>query len=208
MAGGFLPWIDIQFHDDDGEPLALGSVESFLAGLSTPAVTYSDAELTTALPVVIDLGADGRPTTNVWLDNHYYKFVIKDALGATVRTIDGVGSPGDIFAATYGTIAVTASALDETSGFTITNETFVTVDSTGGANPAVINLPAAADYSKAVIIKNMGTIALAITPNGADTIDGIAAAYTVAASASPLFRSVTLMSDGVDAWWVVASVGV
>jgi hypothetical protein len=208
MPGSLISWIEQRTALADGEPNALGSLETFIAGTSTPAVTYADADLQTANPVVLDLGADGRPTVDVFMAAHYYKVICKNAAGATLYTVDGVGSPGDIYAATYGVITTEASALDEVSGFTVTDETFVTMDSTGGASPCVVILPAAADYTKAVTIKNMGTIALAITPNGSDTIDGIAAAYAVAASASPLFRSVTLMSDGVDAWWVMGSVGV
>lgn len=208
MPGGLIPWIPQQFFDADGAPLSLGSVETYIGGTSTPAVTYADADLVTANPTTIDLGADGRPTVDIFLANHYYKMIVLDADAVEVFTIDGVGSPGDIYAANYGVIDLEASALSEASGFTVTAETFVTMDSTGGANPCLVNLPAAADYTKALTIKNMGTIALSIVPDGADTIDGIAAAYAVAASATPLFRTVTLKSDGVDAWWVVSSVGV
>lgn len=211
MPGELIPWIPMQFFDDDGVPLSLGTLETYIAGTSTPAVTYEDADLAVANPVIIDLLASGKPADPIFLAAHGYKFVVKDADGNTIQTIDDVENVGQVFAATYGTQLVSASALDEASGYIVPDDdtiTFVTMDSTGGANPCVVTLPAASARSKPLVIKNMGTIALAVTPNGSDTIDGIAAAYTVAASASPLFRTITLNSDGVDAWWVTASVGV
>jgi len=51
-------------------------------------------------------------------------------------------------------------------------------------------------------------VALSLVPNGADTIEGIAAAYTVAASASPLFRTVILCSDGSSAYWIIGGIGI
>lgn len=211
MPGELIPWIRHQFLDADGAPLSLGTLSSFVAGTSTPAATYSDATLATANPVVIDLDASGLTPGPVFLGAFGYKFELANSLGAVILTIDSVENVGQVFAATYGTQLVSASALDEASGYIVPDDdtiTFVTMDSTGGANPCVVTLPAASARSKPLVIKNMGTIALAVTPNGSDTIDGIAAAYTVAASASPLFRTITLNSDGVDAWWVTASVGV
>ena len=211
MPGELIPWIEQRFFTEDGAPLSLGTVETYIAGTSTPAPTYEDADLATANPVIIELLADGRPPDPIFLAAHGYKFIVKDADGAEVYTIDDVENVGQVFAATYGTQLVSESALDEASGYIVPDDdtiTFVTMDSTGGANPCVVTLPAASARAKPLVIKNMGTVPLAITPNGSDTIDGIAAAYAVAASASPLFRTVTLCSDGVDAWWVTASVGV
>ena len=210
MPGGLLPWIELRFFDADGAVLSAGTLETYIAGTSTPAVTYTESDLNplTANPTTITLDADGRPPDPIYLGQHGYKFIVKDALGATVYTFDEVQDVGAVWSATYGE-QLTVGAKDEASGYTVVEtDRLVTMDSTGGANPCVVTLPAAADFSASVTIKNMGTIALAVTPNGSDTIDGLAAAYTVAASASPLFRSITLISDGVDAWWIVASVGV
>lgn len=211
MPGELIPWLRHQLFDDDGAPLSLGSISSFLAGTSTPAATFSDATLATANPVVIDLDAAGLPPDPIYLGNFGYKFEIADADGAVIQTIDSVENVGQVFAATYGTQLVSESALDEASGYIVPDDdtiTLVTMDSTGGADPCVVTLCAASARAKPLVIKNMGTVALAVTPNGSDTIDGLAAAYTVAASASPLFRTITLNSDGVDAWWITAAVGV
>ena len=51
---------------------------------------------------------------------------------------------------------------------------------TGGASPCVVNLLPAADATQPLAIKNLGTVALAVTPNGTDTIDGVNAPYAVA----------------------------
>jgi len=56
-------------------------------------------------------------------------------------------------------------------------------------------------------IKNMGTEALSITPDGADTIDGLNAVYTVPAASSPNFPAITLVSDAVSDYFIVSSHG-
>jgi hypothetical protein len=94
------------------------------------------------------------------------------------------------------------------SGYTVlTTDRLVTVDSTGGPNPCVINLPAASEATQPLVIKNLGTVALAVTPNGADTIDTLASAYTVPVSATPVFPSIQMVPDGTSAWYILASHG-
>ena len=211
MPGGLIPWIEQRFFLPNGEPNALGSIQTLIAGTSTPAATYAQADLDpgSANPTTIDLDAEGRPETDIFLGPIAYKFLVFNAADVQLYSIDGVEDVGQVFAATYGNLQ-TEGSKNVVSGYEVDPETdsLITVNSTGGANPAVILLPAAADAARPITIKNMGTIALAITPNGAETIDGIAAAYAVAASASPLFRTVELKSDGVNAWWVTGSVGV
>lgn len=210
MPAGWIPWLDMVFQNAAGTaPNALGTLETFIAGTATPAATYSDSDLAVANPVILDLDASGRPEVDVYLAAHGYKFILKDALGATIWSRDNIEDVGQVFAATYGNLQ-TVGSKNVVSGYTVdpATDSLITVNSSGGATPCVINLPAAADAPTPITIKNMGTIALAITPNGVETIDGIAAAYAVAASASPLFRTVELKSDGVNAWWVTGSVGV
>jgi len=88
-------------------------------------------------------------------------------------------------------------------------DNFITVDSTGGANPCIINLPLADTRTFPLGIKNLGTIALAVTPNGSDTIDGVAAAYSVPVAATPEFPCIWLLPDpDGSGWWILASHGV
>jgi len=198
MAGELIPWIELRFLNADGtEPNALGTVETYVAGTSDPAVTYAQADLDpgSANPTTITLDADGRPPDPIFLAAHGYKFIVKNALAATLYTIDEVENVGQVFAATYGVLS-TEGSKNVVSGYEVDPETdrFVTVDSTGGADPCIIIMPAATDCPKPVTIKNLGTEPLAVTPDGAETIDGIAAAYAVPAAVSPLFPTVTLVA--------------
>ena len=80
-----------QFFDDSGIPLAGGKLLTYLAGTTTPAVSYTSSLGTTpnANPIVLD--AAGRPTAQIWLtDGLAYKFVVTDALDAPIRTYDNI----------------------------------------------------------------------------------------------------------------------
>jgi hypothetical protein len=74
-------------------------------------------------------------------------------------------------------------------------------DPSGGGFP--INLPAVTAFNRGqtIIIKNItGSVnAIAVTPNGADTIDGVAAAVNIATG----FASLTLVSDGASGWAII-----
>lgn len=61
------------------------------SGTTTPKATYTDATLTSvnANPVVLD----ARGEAQVWLGSGAYTFVLKDASGVTVWTVDGVIDP-------------------------------------------------------------------------------------------------------------------
>ena len=89
--------------DTDGSPLVGGLLETYVAGTSTPAPTYTDVDLLNpnSNPIVLD--AAGRAT--IFLAAASYKFVLKRADGSTVRTQDNIaatnlgqaGSLGEIF---------------------------------------------------------------------------------------------------------------
>lgn len=88
MSGTPMPVPRQQFFDNNGDPLAGGLLDVYLAGTTTRTDTYSDAALTTpnANPVVLD--SAGRAT--VFLDALSYKFVLKNSLGAVIWTQDEV----------------------------------------------------------------------------------------------------------------------
>ena len=77
-----------QLFDNEGAPLAGASVYSYLAGTSTPKPTYTDHTLSVANPNPMILDAAGR--ARVFYGSGIYKFVLKDALGVTLDTIDYV----------------------------------------------------------------------------------------------------------------------
>jgi len=205
MAAALLPWVKPQFSDAAGTPVASGKLYSFLAGTSTPQPTYSDSGLTTANANPIILNAAGQSTTTIYLLPTGYKFRLDDANNVTLWTVDQVEDVGAAFAASFGT-SLTTGGKAVTSGYTVlTTDRLITVASTGGASPCVINLPAASSATQTIAIKNTGTIALAVTPNGSDVIDGTNAAYTVTAASGVTQPTIFLAPDGVSAWYIVAS---
>jgi hypothetical protein len=83
------PYERRQYFDDNGDPLAFGTVETFAAGTAAHAVTYSDATGTpNTNPIVLD--AAGRCV--IYLAAASYKFLIRDQFGVIVGTVDPVAS--------------------------------------------------------------------------------------------------------------------
>lgn len=83
-----------EFADNDGNPLSGGLVYTYAAGTLTPKATFTDSGGLTpnANPVVLDVA--GRAV--IW-GSGSYKFIIRDSLGNTIRTVDNV--------TTYNTLA-------------------------------------------------------------------------------------------------------
>ena len=202
-----LVWVEQRFLDVNGDPLAGGWLQSYVAGTTTPLTLYTDADLNTPATNPVELDAYGRPPTPLYMAAAGYKFVVMDDALVVQYTFDNVVDDGQVFAVNFG-LVMNSGTTDVVSGYQVlVLDRLVTVNSTGGANPCVINLPAVSLATNMVCIKNMGTVALSVTPSGVDTIDGINAAFTVAASASPLFRSVVLVPNGVSGWHIWASHG-
>jgi hypothetical protein len=202
------------FTDLDGEPLASGYLLFYIAGTTTNGVVYADNQGSATLTNPVQLDSSGF--AQVFLSSAYlYDVVVKDSTSVVLYTVSGVGNPAQIAFAGLGNI-LAEGAKNVTSGYSIlSTDNLVTVNSTGGPSPALVNLPSATTRSTAgtgsgfqITIKNMGNVPLSIVPAGSDAIEGIAAAYAVAASASPLFRTVTLVSDGASAFWIIGGIGI
>jgi hypothetical protein len=207
MAAALLPWVKPQFFDAAGDPVASGKLYSFVAGTTTPQPTYSDVSLTTANTNPIVLNAAGESATTIYLLPTGYKFRLDDAANVPLWTVDHVEDVGAAFAASFGR-ALTAGSKAVTSGYTVlATDRLVTVASTGGPSPCVINLLAVADATQAVTIKNTCTVALSVVPHGSDTVDGVNAAFTVPAASAPTQPTIEIAPDGVSAWYVLASHG-
>jgi hypothetical protein len=205
MPAALLPWVKPQFSDAEGVPVASGKLYAFIAGTTTPQPTYTDVDLTLAHTHPIVLNAAGQAASNIYLLPTGYKFRLDDAAGVTLWTVDMVEDVGAVAAAGFGT-ALTEGGKDVTSGYTVlATDRLVTVASTGGASPCVINLPPCADATQPVAIKNTGTIALSVVPNGSDTLEGLSAAFTVAAASGATRPSIWVAPDGVSAWHILAS---
>lgn len=87
-----MPRIDLfddgPLFDAGGNLLVGGTIEAFEAGTSTPLALYSDSALTVAYAPIT--ASDGWLTQQVWGPVGYYKFVVKDAGGIVVKTLDNV----------------------------------------------------------------------------------------------------------------------
>ena len=203
-----------QFFDLEGNPLAGGFLQFYLAGTTTPEDIFHDVNGDAAWTNPVELDSSGFATGGIFLSPTLYDVVVMDSTLVELYTIEGVGNPGQIVFAGLGTTLATGSQ-NVVSGYQVlSTDQFVTVNSTGGPNPCVIQLPAASDRAAVgtnnglpLTIKNLGVLPLAITPNGADTIEVNNAVYTLAASADPLYRSVLMVSDGSSAWWILAGHG-
>jgi hypothetical protein len=64
---------------------------TYIAGTTTLQATYTDSTATTANtnPIILD----SRGEANVWLGGAIYKFVLKDADGALIWTVDNISAP-------------------------------------------------------------------------------------------------------------------
>jgi len=208
--GALIPWIEQRFFTADGVPLIGGKVWTYVAGTSTPQATYTDVDLTPESahtnPIILD--GEARPEDGpIFLLPNGYKFIVTDSEDVPQYTIDNIENVGQVFAGTFGTI-LSEGSKNVTSGYVVLNtDRLVTVDSAGGADPCVITLPPAADATQPLCIKNFGNIVLAVTPDGTDTIDSQLGAYTVPIATNPPQPSVLMVSDGVSAWYILASHG-
>lgn len=203
-----LPWIAQQFLDADGNPLAGGKLYSYEAGTVTPLPLYTDVNLTTPATNPVILDSTGQPATVLYVLAQGYKYKLTDADDNVLWTRDEIEDVGATFASQFGLVLAEGSK-NVVSGYQVlTTDRLVTVNSFGGADPCVIQLPAAADATQPLTIKNLGNIALAVTPDGSDTVDTLNAAYEVPAAVDPLYPTITLVPDGVSAWFITSSHGI
>lgn len=82
-----------QFFDNSGNVLTGGKIYTYLAGTTTPAVTYTSSSGVTAHPNPIILNAAGRvpDSGEIWLtDSISYKFVLKDQNDVLIATYDNI----------------------------------------------------------------------------------------------------------------------
>lgn len=107
MTAVLAPSPYLAFYDSDGNPLNGGLIYTYSAGTTTPKATYTDsgAGTSNANPVVLD--SAGRAV--IWISGNY-KFVVKDSLGSTIRTVDNISSSAAALGdADYGDITVSGS---------------------------------------------------------------------------------------------------
>lgn len=88
MSANLAPYIFPQLLDNNGDPLVGGKIHTYMAGTTTPLATFADESGTepNTNPIVLD--SAGR--YEMWLKDHYYKFVLTDADDVVIKTIDRV----------------------------------------------------------------------------------------------------------------------
>ena len=91
--GAPAPVIPQQFFDNTGDPLASGTIATYVTGTSTSAVTYSDAALNTrhANPIVLD--SAGR--ASVFLSaTQVYRWILSDSSNVQIWSRDDIRPVG------------------------------------------------------------------------------------------------------------------
>lgn len=88
-----------QLFDSQGRVLAGGTINTYLAGTTTPQQTYADNLGITPNSVNISLDSAGRPSQEIWLTGGIkYKFIVLSSTavqqGPTYDNISGVNDPG------------------------------------------------------------------------------------------------------------------
>ncbi len=181
-------------EESDGSPLSLGYLLYFLEGSSTPEDVEADADGSVSLGTRVDLDANGM-ATSVFFHPLGYRLEVYNAqnvlqAGQSCDTLEDVGAA---FASNQGTFFA-AGTKDASSGYTATNDDFlITTDANDTTNPFILNLQPSAERTQPLTIKHQSAFALAVTPDGTETIEAVAAAYSVPAAASPNLPTVTLL---------------
>jgi hypothetical protein len=89
MVAQLVPDLYYKDFTNGGTPLAFGQVFTYAAGTTNPQATYVDSTQTTQNTNPIILNARGE--AQIWLDQTLiYKFVVTDANGNVIRTVDQV----------------------------------------------------------------------------------------------------------------------
>lgn len=87
VAPAFYP----QWTDDDGVPLAGGSIATYEAGTTTPVAVYTDSGLTVPFSNPIVLDSAGRASGPIFPPvSPAIKYVVSDSNSVVVATIDSI----------------------------------------------------------------------------------------------------------------------
>ena len=129
------PSPSLQFFDANGNPLAGGKLYTYESGTTTPLATYANKNgLPNSNPVTLNY----RGEANIWLDSKLYTFVLTNAFGDVIWTVNDIGTvtiTGIYNVRDYG--AVGDGVTDDTAAF----QAAITAATAGG----VIYAPAG-DY--------------------------------------------------------------
>ena len=83
-----LPYTKQRFFDGNGNPLAGGTLHTYIAGTLDPLETFTDSKGDTANENPIVLDANGE--ADVWVSSDPLKIVLRSSEGALIRTVDNI----------------------------------------------------------------------------------------------------------------------
>jgi len=159
-----------QFIDANGDPLVGGRIETYLAESSTPAATYTDDSGSTPQSNPIYLDSLGKPTLGpIWLTGGVsYKFIIKNAAGSTLWTIDNIAGVNDAtlsqsewlesgFVPTYINATSFSVAGDQTGTLQI-NRRLRTTNTSGFIYSTITNSVFAAGITTVTLVNSAGVL--------------------------------------------------
>lgn len=207
-----------QLFDSQGRVLASGTINTYLAGTTTPQATYADNLGVTPNSVNISLDSAGRPSQEIWLTGGIkYKFIVLSSTGVqqgpTYDNISGVNDPGTGAAATSDWIAGTTPTYISASQFSVTGDQRTTY-AVGRRVKATITAGTTYGTVSAVSYASVTTVTVLVDSTALDSglsavwygidgtlnpsVDAIAATYkdTIAPPSSPV--SVATITQRVD----------
>lgn len=198
-----------------GAPLALGQLQFFIAGTTTPQAVYADSLGATSLGFTVNLTGIGQPTTGsnptgIYLLPTGYKLRILDSTSALIYEQDNIEDVGAAFLGALGTFLATGSTVTVTDGYTVPSNNAVLMVIANMTTTGVLNLPPVSSRTQPLTCKNVGSVPMLLTPNGTDNLETLAASatYSVAAAATPTFPSAVLLPNGVSTYWIQSSHGI
>lgn len=148
--------------DDNGDPLSGGKMDTFESGTTTPKVTFTSEDESTANanPVILDAG--GR--ADVWLDSGSYTFVLKDSADNVIDQIDNItGAASNVFGADV--VEVSTS-----TNITLSNNNNV-INCTAGLTLSLLDV-GTAEEGFIFSVKNSSAGQVIMDPDASELIDG------------------------------------
>lgn len=212
LPGALSPWFEqrvLKVTDEGLVPNAGGFISTRATDLTTEKLTYttSDVDPSTGIPHEnpIELDSSGRPPSPIYLSPSGYSFYVYDSDMVLLYSVNFVEDVGSAFLSTQANVQTEGTDATVSPYIVAASDNLVTVSS--ATNPFIVQLPSAADRGTPLIIKNLSAVTVRVTPSGAQTIENIAAYFSVGSSSSPTFKTITLDSDGVSNWVIVSSHG-
>jgi hypothetical protein len=164
---------------DTGFPLAGGVVSFYGAGTTTAKNVWSEKDKTTAY-TSITLDSNGSVASPYYGDG-WYKIIVTGSDGAVEYTWDQVYLQSNSFSVAQKTSAYTVTPDDDVI---YCNGTFT------------VSLESVATFEHPILIKNIGTGTITVTPYGSETLSGGASA-----SLTELNSSIFLYPDTTSTIW-------